>query len=170
MTRGSFDRSSGGAERRLSSPSSPRSKGHLNCPPRLGRTKALPLDPRYAEGHLTCSATSSCRTKALPFAHRCRRSLYPKVRGSKPRSATEEPNRSSGNFSQVPWQLQFAFKGSHWSATKRQRGRSSRGGVQRYALELQNFPVSRCPDAQRPKSRHSLLSWLKYASEGEKTR
>ena len=61
--------SSGGAERRLSSPSSPGSKGHLNCPPRLGRTKALPLDPRYAEGHLNCSATP-CRTKALPLVHR----------------------------------------------------------------------------------------------------
>ena len=151
MTRGSFDRSSGGAERRLSSPSSPRSKGHLNCPPRLGRTKALPLDPRYAEGHLTCSATSSCRTKALPFAHRCRRSLYPKVRGSKPRSATEEPNRSSGNF--VHRYLGSCSLCSRACTDARRSAKEDarrEGGCRDMPL---NFKTFQCLDAPMPKDR-----------------
>ena len=92
-----------GVECRLSSPLSPDSKGHLNCPPRRRRTKALPLDPRYAEGHLTCPA-SSCRTKALPSAHRYLGSFSVCTWArTYPRRGADPGARREGGCSGRPW-------------------------------------------------------------------
>ena len=54
---------------RLSSPLRSGSKGHLSCPSSFRRAKALPLDPRYGEGLLACSAIPRW-TKAPPSLHR----------------------------------------------------------------------------------------------------
>ena len=71
----------------------------------------MPLDPRYAEGHLNCPPPP-CRTKALPLVHRYRRSLQCSSRPrTDPRLSTMQGARREGGGREMP--LNFRKSDAH---------------------------------------------------------